>query len=188
MTQPPDAPTPADPALPASAHAKRWTLFSQEGTDRGGAVLGDRFEVGELLGAGGTAWVYACRDQALRSMAAIKILKPAALADESFEKLFLREGQVLASFDHPNIVRIYDNDRVGDSAYLVMEHLPGGTLAERMRRAVASRLFELRDASSGGLRLEHVRNPVTSAHWRTGENLLIGTPAKRTSARVLDED
>ena len=62
-------------------------------------------------------------------------MQPAALADESFEKLFLREGQVLASFDHPNIVRIYDNDRVGDSAYLVMEHLPGGTLAERMRRA-----------------------------------------------------
>ncbi len=87
------------------------------------------------LGEGAMAEVWLGEHRRNGRKAAIKILKPAALADESFEKLFLREGQVLASFDHPNIVRIYDNDRVGDSAYLVMEHLPGGTLAERMRRA-----------------------------------------------------
>ena len=67
--------------------------------------------------------------------AAIKILKAAATADPNFEKLFLREGQVLASFDHPNIARIYDNDHVGGSAFLVMEYLTGGTLFERMQRA-----------------------------------------------------
>lgn len=87
------------------------------------------------LGEGAMAEVWLGEHRRNGRKAAIKILKPAALADESFEKLFLREGQVLASFDHPNIVRIYDNDRVGDSAYLVMEHLSGGTLAERMRRA-----------------------------------------------------
>ena len=87
------------------------------------------------LGEGAMAEVWLAEHRRNGRKAAIKVLKPAALADESFEKLFLREGQVLASFDHPNIVRIYDNDRVGDTAYLVMEHLAGGTLAERMRRA-----------------------------------------------------
>lgn len=86
------------------------------------------------LGEGAMAEVWLAEHRRNGRKAAIKILKPAAVADGDFEKLFLREGQVLASFDHPNIVRIYDNDRVGDLAYLVMEHLPGGTLAERMQR------------------------------------------------------
>lgn len=87
------------------------------------------------LGEGAMAEVWLGEHRRNGRKAAIKVLKPAALADESFEKLFLREGQVLAGFDHPNIVRIYDNDRIGDTAYLVMEHLAGGTLSERMRRA-----------------------------------------------------
>lgn len=63
---------------------------------------------------------------------AIKILYRNDLADEVQEKLFLREAQVLAGFNHRNIVTIYDNAQVGDVAYLVMELLPGGTLAQRM--------------------------------------------------------
>ena len=66
--------------------------------------------------------------------AAIKVLKPVALSDKDAENLFLREGQVLASFDHRNIVKIYDNSRIGDLAFIIMEHLPGGTLLERMQR------------------------------------------------------
>lgn len=64
---------------------------------------------------------------------AIKILKASALNNADAEKLFLREGEVLASFSHPNIVTIFDNDRVGDVAYIVMELLAGGTLLDRMR-------------------------------------------------------
>jgi hypothetical protein len=75
MTLPPDAPTPAAPALPAALSAKRWTLFQEPAAGRSGAVLGDRFELGELLGAGGASWVYACKDRVLRNLAAMKILK-----------------------------------------------------------------------------------------------------------------
>ena len=66
--------------------------------------------------------------------AAIKILKPITLGVQDAEDLFLREGQVLAGFSHINILKIYDNDKIGDVAYIVMEHLPGGTLLERMQR------------------------------------------------------
>ena len=41
---------------------------------------------------------------------------------------------MLASFDHKNIVKIYDNCRIGDLAFIIMELLPGGTLLERMQR------------------------------------------------------
>lgn len=86
------------------------------------------------LGEGAMAEVWLGEHKRNARKAAIKILKPMALADADFEKLFLREGQVLAGFDHPNIVRIYDNDRIGDTAFLAMELLAGGTLLERMQR------------------------------------------------------
>jgi hypothetical protein len=86
------------------------------------------------LGEGAMAEVWLAEHRRNGRKAAIKILKPAAVADSDFEKLFHREGQVLAGFDHPNIVRIYDNDRIGDIAFLVMEYLAGGTLAQRMQR------------------------------------------------------
>ncbi len=66
--------------------------------------------------------------------AAIKILKRSMLSNSDAEALFLREGEVLAGFDHSNIVKIYDNDKIGDLAYLAMEVLSGGSLLERMQR------------------------------------------------------
>jgi serine/threonine-protein kinase PpkA len=86
------------------------------------------------LGEGGMAEVWLGEHKRNRRKAAIKILKLGSVPDEDFERVFLREAQVLAGLDHPNIVRIYDNDRIGDEAYLAMELLSGGTLQQRMRR------------------------------------------------------
>ncbi|HWS27014.1 MAG TPA: protein kinase [Xanthomonadales bacterium] len=109
------------------------------------------------LGEGAMAEVWLGEHKRNGRKAAIKVLKPSALADGDAEKLFLREGQVLAGFDHPNIVKIYDNDRVGDLAYLVMEHLAGGTLFERMQRAPISigEALGLVAQIAGGLEAAH---------------------------------
>ncbi|MBK9654519.1 MAG: protein kinase [Rhodanobacteraceae bacterium] len=109
------------------------------------------------LGEGAMAEVWLGEHKRNGRKAAIKVLKPSALADGDAEKLFLREGQVLAGFDHPNIVKIYDNDRVGDLAYLVMEHLSGGTLLERMQRAPISigEALGLVAQIAGGLEAAH---------------------------------
>jgi serine/threonine-protein kinase PpkA len=85
------------------------------------------------LGEGAMADVWLAQHKHNARKAAIKVLKPVALNDKEAERLFLREGQVLASFDHKNIVKIYDNDRKGDLAFIVMELLPGGTLLQRMQ-------------------------------------------------------
>ena len=70
MPNPFDA-TPVEPALPAVAKSRRWTLFGPDADLGARAVLGDRFEVGDLLGAGGNSWVHACRDRLLQNTAAI---------------------------------------------------------------------------------------------------------------------
>lgn len=86
------------------------------------------------VGEGTMAEVWLAEHKHNGRKAAIKVLKPVALNDKDAENLFLREGQVLASFDHKNIVKIYDNCRIGDLAFIIMELLPGGTLLERMQR------------------------------------------------------
>lgn len=96
------------------------------------------------LDAGSMGEVWLAEHASNGRRAAVKFLRSEAIGDTGdlsaadIRNLFLRECQVLASFDHPNIVRIYDNARVGDTPYMVMELLSGGTLAERIRRSPVS--------------------------------------------------
>jgi hypothetical protein len=53
------------PSAPTRTHAENGALVSSQDVDRRGSVFGDRFEVGELLGMGGSACVYACKDRGL---------------------------------------------------------------------------------------------------------------------------
>lgn len=85
------------------------------------------------LGAGAFAEVWLAEHRINRRRVAIKILKESIAAGSDAEALFLREGEVLASFNQRNIVTIYDNARVGEHAWLIMELLPGGSLLDRMQ-------------------------------------------------------
>jgi len=114
------------------------------------------------LGEGAMAEVWLAEHQRNGRKAAIKVLKPSALSDQDAETLFLREGQVLASFDHANIVKIYDNNRVGDVAFIIMEHLSGGTLQERMQRGPikVAEALGLVAQIAGALETAHKQNVI----------------------------
>ena len=130
MPNPPDEPTPVEPALPAVDGSRRWTLFHPDADLGPRAVLGDRFEVGELLGAGGNSWVHACRDRLLKNMAAIKILKEGT-ADA--RRRFLEEGRILASLKHPHLVQVLARGETDTKApFMVLELLPGRSLDQRL--------------------------------------------------------
>lgn len=125
MKLPPDAPTPCE-ANPA----RRWTFFSHLDTDRNGAVLGDRFEIGELLGAGGTSWVYACRDRLLSNVAAVKILKEGT---DDARRRFFHEGRILGSLRHPHLVQLLAlGETDAKEPFMVLELLPGRSLDQRL--------------------------------------------------------
>lgn len=85
------------------------------------------------LGAGAFAEVWLAEHRINKRRVAIKILKESIAAGSDAEALFIREGEVLASFNERNIVTIYDNARAGDHAWLIMELLPGGSLLDRMQ-------------------------------------------------------
>ena len=100
-------------------------------------VLGQhvgRYEVLDLLGAGGMGRVYRALDASLGREVAIKGLADAFRGDSRSLRRFEREARVLATLSHPNIAAIYGLERVNGSPYLVLERVEGETLANRLAR------------------------------------------------------
>ena len=95
-------------------------------------VLEGRYKIEEPLGAGGSSQVYLARDQALNRDVALKVLDPAAAADNRTRTMFVKEARALAQLSHPNIVAVYDVGEVDDSPFIVMEYLGGGSLKQRI--------------------------------------------------------
>lgn len=75
------------------------------------------------LGQGGMADVFLGMQENLEREVAIKILVPALFRDERFAVRFIKEAQTAARLAHPNIITIHDIGQVGDTYYIVMEHL-----------------------------------------------------------------
>jgi len=86
--------------------------------------------VEEAIGRGGMATVYRVRHSELGTVHALKVLD--RTGDENETRL-LAEGRAQASLDHPNIVSVSDLIRVDDNVALVLEHVAGGTLSERLK-------------------------------------------------------
>jgi eukaryotic-like serine/threonine-protein kinase len=106
-------------------------------TESGGEAirLGDRYELGGLLGRGGMADVRIGQDLRLGRTVAIKQLRPDLSSDDTFQARFRREAQSAAALNHPAIVAVYDTGDAIDVhgnhiPYIVMEYVEGHTLRE----------------------------------------------------------
>src|SRR5215470_19159570 len=114
-------------------------------------LLGQRYELGELLGRGGMAEVHRGRDVRLGRDVAIKVLRADLARDPSFQIRFRREAQAAAALNHPAIVAVYDTGEEpdGDSGptpYIVMELVEGRTVRDILRsegRLLPQRAMEI---------------------------------------------
>ena len=73
-----------------------------------GSILGGRYRVDSLIGAGGMANVYKAYDEVEKRTVAVKMLKKEHQNDAEFVRRFAREAQAVLSLSHPNIVSVYD--------------------------------------------------------------------------------
>lgn len=87
-----------------------------------------------LIGAGGMGQVYLAEDVLLKRRIAIKIIHHKQLNNELAEQRFLREAQMMAQLEHPNIVRIYGFGKQKTDTYLLMEYIDGESLQQRIAR------------------------------------------------------
>jgi serine/threonine protein kinase len=85
-----------------------------------GAALGDQFEIGELIGAGGFAAVFRARDPLLGRDVAIKVLDPSVARDPAASDRLLDEARMVATIEHPHIVPLYEAGRRDGLVFLVM--------------------------------------------------------------------
>lgn len=114
-------------------HALRATHGSPHRLEPGSLFLG-RYRIQRLLGRGGAGDVYLARDERLGREVAVKHLAGHLRKDPEALARFDRETRLAAALHHPHIVAVHDVETVGEDAYLVMEYVPGGTLAERLAR------------------------------------------------------
>lgn len=95
-----------------------------------GSCLGGRYTLERRLGAGGMASVWLADDGRLARRVAVKLIADTLASDQHYRTRFSREARAAASVSHPNIVPVYDYGLHGERPFLVMEYVPGGSLAD----------------------------------------------------------
>ena len=93
---------------------------------------GGRFEITRLLKAGGMGTVMVAFDTRLKVHRAIKLIHSELLADKEMIRRFENEAAMMASIDHPNIVKVFDIGEVGGNHFLVLEWVDGGSLEDHI--------------------------------------------------------
>jgi len=128
----------------------------ETGHDLVGQTIGS-FEIVEMIGRGGMGVVYLARDTKLKRSVAIKSMPAQLAADPTVQMRFRREAELLASLNHQNIAVIHDIIEQDKSGYLILEYVPGETLAER----IASKPLKLQETLSIS---QQIAEAVSVAH------------------------
>jgi serine/threonine protein kinase len=90
------------------------------------------YSIRHAIGEGGMATAYLAIQESLGRPVVLKVLHTARSANPREVERFKKEGRIIASLNHPNIITVFDIDTAGDAVYLAMEYVEGGDLRKRM--------------------------------------------------------
>jgi YVTN family beta-propeller protein len=147
--------------------------------DRIGTELAG-YRIERLLGRGGMSVVYLAHDPRLKRNVALKLLAPELAEDEGFCLRFLRESQLAASLDHPNVVPVYEAGEADGLLYIAMRYVLGTDLKVLLRAEGAlapERALELVGQVASALDAAHERGLV-HRDVKPSNVLLTGRPGK----------
>ena len=96
--------------------------------------LRGRYQVIRPLGRGGMGAVYLARDLVLQRVVALKVLHAELQENEEARERFRREARIAARLEHPGVATLHLFGEAGSLLYIVMRHIEGESLAERLRR------------------------------------------------------
>ena len=136
------------------------------------------YRIESLLGRGGMSVVYLAEDLRLKRRVALKLLAASLAEDESFRDRFLRESELAASIDHPNIIPIYGAGTTENLLFIAMRYVEGRDLKGRLQRG------RLDPADAVGI-IGQVASALDAAHARglvhrdvKPSNVLLDTGAR----------
>jgi hypothetical protein len=152
---------------------------SVEGSGGSGAVTpqGERYTERVLVGRGGMGSVYRAYDSRLRRWVALKIMHADLGLRPGFIDRFIREAQMAAMLEHPNIVTVYDIEPVGDSIQMVMSWIEGRDLQQVLEREGAlapDRVERLLTQMAAALDHAHLRDRPILHRDIKPSNIMIG--------------
>ena len=126
-----------------------------------GKTLG-RYEIVDLLGAGGMGEVYRATDTRLSRQVAVKVITAKATQSQRAIDRFEREAKTVAQLSHPNILDIHDFGRDDGVVYAVTELLEGEDLRDRMRGSMlpTSKVLEIGAGIANGLAAAHSKGII----------------------------
>jgi tetratricopeptide (TPR) repeat protein len=142
------------------------------------------YRIDAVIGQGGMGTVYRAEQLHLRRMVALKIMAPQLAGEASFRERFLRESQIAASLEHPNVVPVFDAGEDEGLLFIAMRYLPGGDLRALIRRehgVSLERLTPLIEQVAGGLDAAHALGLVHRDVKPS--NVLLG-PADASAGKV----
>jgi len=99
-----------------------------------GEVVADRYEVEELVGAGGMSSVYRAHDRLLDRKVALKVMHQHYGADPEYVERFRREARSVAALSHPNVVTVIDRGEHAGRQFIVFEYVDGENLKQLIQR------------------------------------------------------
>lgn len=123
-----------------------------------GRLIDGRYQVRSRIARGGMATVYLATDLRLERMVAIKIMHGHLADDNAFKSRFIQEARSAARLAHPNVVNVFDQGQDADTAYLVMEYLPGITLRDLLKdygKLTPEQTVDILEAVLSGLAAAH---------------------------------
>ena len=95
-----------------------------------------KYKILRLIGEGGMATVYEAEHEILATRVAIKVLNPILSANSQIRERFKNEAKIMASVNHPNIIKVIDFDEQPQQLSIVLELLEGEDLDEKMKKNV----------------------------------------------------
>jgi WD40 repeat protein/tRNA A-37 threonylcarbamoyl transferase component Bud32 len=130
----------------------RLTEAAARLADKGYEILGE-------LGRGGSSVVFQARDEKLKRIVALKVIRPALQDEEVLLNRLRAEAEILAGIQHPNILQVYEVGEFDGAPYLALEYAPLGSLETRLKGAPCS-------AATAAKLMETLARAVHEAHQR----------------------
>ncbi|MDR3637197.1 MAG: serine/threonine-protein kinase [Isosphaeraceae bacterium] len=146
-------------------------------------LLVGRYAILDRLGSGSMGRVYKAHHLLMDRVVALKIIAPEIVSNERVVARFQREMKLVGRLDHPNVVRAFDADQMGNVLYIVMEYVAGQSLGQRLKQGPLPVAEMIEYAAQASLGLAHAHEQGIVHRDIKPSNLLLSSGRQ---LKVLD--